>query len=301
MPGGEHKSEPPLPATPVRLPETTHVGAVRLQVSDLARSIQYYEGVLGLRVHRSEDGTARLGPQGEERTLVTLHTRSGITAARRGRFGLYHFAVLLPDRRALGRFASHVSRLALRVGTADHLVSEAIYLWDPDGLGIEVYADRPKDTWQHRNGELVMTTDPLDVGSLIASAGTTVWDGAPPGTTIGHVHLHVGQLETADAFYHRAIGLDKTVWSYPGALFMSAGGYHHHLGTNVWSPGPSPTADEAQLLEWELVVPASDDVSAVAERLHTAGYAAEEDPNGLLATDPWQTRIRIRADTNALS
>jgi catechol 2,3-dioxygenase len=130
---------------------------------------------------------------------------------------------------------------------ADHLVSEALYLSDPDGLGIEVYADRPRHTWRHHERQLAMASDPLDVPSLIAAAGGAVWDGAPPGTTMGHVHLHVGSLADAEAFYHRALGLDKTVWNYPGALFLAAGGYHHHLGTNTWSPGPGPSADRAQL------------------------------------------------------
>lgn len=276
-----------------RLPAETHVGAVRLQVSDLSQSIEYYQDVVGLRLYRSDSDTAWLGPHGVERALVILETRPGVDAAHRGRFGLYHFALLLPDRQSLGRFVSHLAALELRVGMADHLVSEALYLWDPDGLGIEVYADRPRGTWQHRGSELVMTTDPLDVQSLLASAGTEPWNGAPEGTTMGHVHLHVGELDGADAFYHRAIGFDRTVWSYPGALFMSAGGYHHHLGTNVWSPGPAPAPDEAQLLDWELVVPSSGDVSSIAERLRAAGYAAEETPDGLLTADPWQTRIRI--------
>ena len=113
---------------------------------------------------------------------------------------------------------------------------------------------------------------------------------------MGHVHLHVGSLDTAEAFYHRAIGFDKTVWTYPGALFMSAGGYHHHVGTNVWSPGPAPAPDHAQLLEWTLVVPSHDDVAAVGQSLRAGGYHTEHDANGLLTADPWQTRMRILAN-----
>jgi catechol 2,3-dioxygenase len=142
---------------------------------------------------------------------VTLFTRRGVTRAHRGAFGLFHFAILLPDRAALGRFASHLASLDQRVGMADHLVSEALYLWDPDGLGIEVYADRPRHTWRHQDRELAMTTDPLDIESVIAAGGGEKWIGAPRGTTTGHVHLHVGNLEQAEGFYHRALGLDKTV------------------------------------------------------------------------------------------
>jgi catechol 2,3-dioxygenase len=277
-----------------RLPDTTHVGAVHLQISDMPRSLAYYDQVLGLRTYTNTDDTAVLGPHGDEQPLVTLHTRSGVTRARRGAFGLYHFAILLPERAALGRFAAHVASLGVHVGTADHLVSEALYLWDPDGLGIEVYADRPRHTWQHRDRELAMTTDPLDVPSLITAGGKEKWVGAPPGTGMGHVHLHVGSLYDAEAFYHRALGFDKTVWSYPGALFLSAGGYHHHLGTNVWSPGPAPSADQAQLLVWELVVPSNEDVAAAARSVRSAGYMAENTDDGVTAVDPSGTRVRIR-------
>lgn len=279
-----------------RLPDAAHVGGVHLQVSDLKRSLAYYEQVIGLRSNTVTENEAVLTPQGGQRRLVTLHTRPGVTPSRRGAFGLYHFAILLPDRAALGRFAAHLTSLDMRVGMADHLVSEAIYLWDRDGLGIEVYADRPRETWQHRGAELAMATDPLDIAGVIAAGRGETWTGAPEGTTMGHVHLHVGSLEQAEAFYHRGLGFDKTVWSYPGALFMSAGGYHHHLATNTWSPGPSPSADQARLLEWELMVPSDADVAAVARSLRDAAYSAGEAGNEVTATDPWGTRVRVRPE-----
>ena len=278
-----------------RLPAAASVGGVRLQVSDLPRSIEYYERVIGLRLQSSSGGGAALGAVGAPDALVRLQTRAGVVRARRGAFGLYHFAILLPDRTALGRFAAHASALGLHVGMADHLVSEALYLWDPDGLGIEVYADRPREAWQRRGREVAMATDPLDLGSLLEAAGGEPWAGCPAGTAVGHVHLHVGDLDAAEAFYHRALGLDKTVWSYPGALFLSAGGYHHHVGTNVWSPGPAPSEDHAQLLEWELIVPSAGDVEAVARSLRGAGYPAPEDGASVAAADPWGTRLRVRA------
>jgi catechol 2,3-dioxygenase len=279
-----------------RLPDRTHVGIVDLQVSDMPRSLAYYEQVLGLRTYASSADEARLGPHGDETPIVTLATKSGVTRARRGAFGLYHFAILLPDRGELGRFAAHLARLGVRTGTADHLVSEALYLWDPDGLGIEVYADRPRETWQSRNGELVMATDPLNVENLIAAGGGQRWDGMPRGAQMGHVHLHVGSLERAESFYHRALGLDKTVWSYPGALFLSAGGYHHHLATNIWSPGSAASANEARLLEWELLVPTADDVAGVGRRLASAGCPIERGIDHVVTADPWGTRVRVRAD-----
>jgi catechol 2,3-dioxygenase len=280
-----------------RLPDATHVGTVHLQVSNLQESLLYYEQVTGLVPRDITNESATLSAQGEERPLLTLRTRRGVTRAHRGAFGLFHFAILLPDRAALGRFASHIASLDLKVGMADHLVSESLYLWDPDGLGIEVYADRPRDTWRHHGRELAMATDPLDIENVIASGRGEKWTGASGGTTIGHMHLNVGSLVEAEAFYHRALGLDKTVWDYPGALFMSAGGYHHHLGTNVWSPGPSASADQAQLLEWELVVPSQEDVAAVERSLNGAGYPVQRLGDTLVAADSWGTKVRVRNHT----
>jgi catechol 2,3-dioxygenase len=295
---GNSKSHAPRPygvAPPgFRLPDETEVGGVRLHVADLDRSLDYYQQVLGLVVQSREPDGAALGATGDERSLVRLHAKAGLKPApRRGRFGLYHFAILLPERAALGRFASHLSGLGARVGMADHLVSEALYLTDPDGLGIEVYADRPQSTWRHSGQELAMTTDPLDVPDLVAAGGGQPWNGAPSGTRMGHVHLHVGDLDTAETFYHRGLGFDKTVWSYPGALFLSAGGYHHHLGTNTWSPGPSAAEDEARLLEWELVVALEEDAAAAAKSLRDGGFTADIADRGVTVEDPWGTRLRI--------
>ncbi len=275
------------------LPDATHVGAVHLQVVDLARSVDYYERVLGLRARDLGTGTANLTPHDDNRVLLHLQSRPGVVQARRGAFGLYHFAILLPDDRALGRFAAHLAAQRVRVGSADHLVSRAFYLWDPDGLGIEVYADRPRETWQRRGGELVMATDPLDVAAVIADADGP-WTGMPPGTTMGHVHLHVGDLDGAAAFYHRGLGLDKVVWSYPGALFLSAGGYHHHLGTNTWSSGPAAQDHEARLLQWELVVPDTHTIDDVERRLSTQQQPAQRTEAGIIAADPWGTRVHVR-------
>jgi catechol 2,3-dioxygenase len=279
------------------LPDAAHVGGVHLQVSDLQQSLSYYEHVIGLRAHDVTAASASLSAHGSERALVTLHTAPGVRPARRGAFGLFHFAILLPERADLGRFAAHLASLHVRPSMADHLVSEALYLWDPDGLGIEVYADRPRESWQHHGRELAMTTDPLDIQSVMASGRGAPWAGAPAGTRVGHVHLHVGDLEQAAGFYHQALGLDKTVWSYPGALFMSAGGYHHHLAVNVWATGPSASPEEARLLEWELMVPSDADVAAVARSLRDVASSAEVTAHDVTAPDPWGTRVRIRSAT----
>ncbi|HZF09941.1 MAG TPA: VOC family protein [Thermoanaerobaculia bacterium] len=280
-----------------RLPDATRLGRVVLQVADLARSIAYYEQILGLRVLERSGNTATLGGHGDDRPFLELREHPGAAPVpRRGRLGLYHFAILLPDRAALGRFLAHLGGIGAYAGMADHLVSEALYLTDPDGLGIEVYADRPRDSWRTRGQELVMTTDPLNVEDLVAAGGGAPWTGAPAGTVLGHVHLYVDSLETAAAFYHQGLGLDETVWSYPGALFFSAGGYHHHLGTNTWAQGAvSAGKDEARLIEWEILVPGEADAAAALASLAAAGAAVETTSEGGIAHDPWGVGIHFRA------
>jgi catechol 2,3-dioxygenase len=278
-----------------RLPESTHLGRVRLQVADLERSLAFYEQVLGLRAMERTADSASLGPHGEDREIVHLRQLSSARPVpRRGLLGLYHFAILLPDRASLGRFIAHLGEIGAYAGMSDHSVSEAVYLTDPDGLGIEVYADRPRDAWKYDERQLFMTTDHLDVDDLIAAAGGERWTGMPAGTVLGHVHLYVGDIEKAESFYHKALGFDKVVWSYPGALFMSAGGYHHHLGTNTWARGAAPATDaDARLLEWEIVVPNRKDAEEAALHVKQAGYPVKEESGEWILTDPWGTSLRL--------
>lgn len=290
------------PPSGFRLPRGTRIGPVRLQIADLARSIAYYEETLGLRVLRRDGSSALLGTQGDGRPLVELAERACVRPApNRGRTGLFHFAILLPDRPSLGQFLRHVGEIDERVGAADHLVSESLYLQDPDNLGIEVYADRPRSAWRRIGRELMMATDPLDVAGLVRDAGPEPWTGMPAGTVMGHVHLHVGDLAVASAFYSEALGFDRTVWQYPGALFLAASGYHHHLGTNTWagSGAQPPGAEEAQLLEWTIELPDKASLDAASESLARAGHAAQWDgeagrPPALVTRDPWRTHIRLQ-------
>lgn len=295
---GSTERGPGIPAPGYRLPAATRPGRVRLQVAELDRSLAFYEEVLGLRVLERSGGRASLGERsGVEPPLIELHERPGAAPApRRGRPGLFHYAILVPHRTVLGGLVRHLAEAGVAAGASDHLVSEALYLQDPDGLGIEVYSDRPRSEWRHRDGQMVMATEPLDVNGLARAAGSQVWTGLPPGTTIGHLHLHVGDLKRARAFYHDALGLDQMVWSYPGALFLSAGGYHHHLGLNTWAASATPGGeDDARLLEWELLVPSPADLEAVKAAMRTAGYAVETSSGSALVHDPWGTALRIRA------
>ncbi len=279
------------------LPADAHPTAVRLQVSNLQRSLHWYQSIIGCRPLEVTSSSAMLGAHGTgARPLIELVERPGARAVRpHARLGLYHFAILLPSRAALGAFVRRLAALDVRVGSADHLVSEALYMSDPDGLGIEVYADRPRETWTWQGEQVVMTVDHLDFRDL-ARAAVEPWDGLPAGTTIGHVHLHVGGLDEALAFYQQGLGFEETA-RLPGAAFLAAGRYHHHLGTNIWAAGaPSPHDDDAQLLEWTLTVPDRAAAAAAAERLTQAGHAVRHDDDadrGWTVADPWGTRLRV--------
>ena len=281
-----------------RLPESTRLGSVRLQVADLDRSVLFYERFLGMRVIRRTDDSVGLGAYGEDREIVHLRQlESARPVPKRGLLGLYHFAILLPDRASLGRFVAHLAEIGARAGMSDHFVSEAVYLTDPDGLGIEVYADRPRDAWRYDERQLHMTTNPLDVDDLVRAAGAEKWTGMPPGTVLGHVHLYVDDIDKAAAFYHDALGFDKVVWSYPGALFLSAGGYHHHLGANTWAKGaPHATDADARLLEWEIIVPTPRYAEEAARHVKGAGYEVKAEAGEWVLTDPWGTSLRLVAE-----
>jgi catechol 2,3-dioxygenase len=278
------------------LPDALRLGPVRLRVSDLGRSLEYYTQILGLEARDTTELTAALHAHGADAPLVVLDAQSGTTPVRpQSRLGLYHFAILLPDRAALGRFLAHVASTGMHVGASNHLVSEALYLRDPDGLGIEVYADRPRSEWSYSRGQLEMASDPLDMAGVLDAARGEQWAGMPHGTVMGHVHLHVGDIDEASRFYHDALGFDRVVWTYPGALFLSAGGYHHHLGVNTWAGPGAPRSGEtdARLLEWRMIFPTADEARGAADRLVAAGHQVSASGADWIVTDPWGTPLRL--------
>lgn len=226
------------------LPDDAHIGQVTLAVASLDRSIAFYRDVLGFREAARHGATASLSAGG--RTLVDLVGESNAIAKPRRSAGLYHVAILVPSRAALGRSLRRlVDRHWPLTGASDHLVSEALYLDDPDGLGIEIYRDRARHEWPRRNGQLAMATDPLDVQGVHDEPGAEApWTGLDAGTVIGHVHLHVPHLDAAEALYCGRIGFEPMVRGYPGALFVAAGGYHHHLGLNTWTGIGAPPPPE---------------------------------------------------------
>jgi len=280
-----------------QLPARTRIGGVSLQVSDLTRSRDFYERTLGLHVISAEHGRLLLGADNGHVGLIELvENRAGRTSSAGSRLGLYHVAILLPSRSELGRFMTHLQGMGIRAGAADHLVSEALYLQDPDGLGIEVYADRAQALWRRNGRELMMASDPIDARGLLAAAGGVPWAGMPAGTIVGHVHLHVGDLELASKFYGDGVGFDRMVWSYPGALFLGAGGYHHHLGTNTWAGAQArpAAANDPRLVEWSLILPTAVDVQSVADNLQSLGHPITSDGADVIVRDPWSTQLRLR-------
>jgi catechol 2,3-dioxygenase len=282
-----------------RLPDQARIGAVRYQVADLERSLWFYRELVGLHLidRRTSDGSlrARLGAAGGPMLLELVEKKGVRPAPRTGRLGLYHSALLLPSRHALGSFVDHLEGAHFPFGSSDHLVSEALYLRDPDGLTLEVYADRPRSEWVVREGEYVAAIDPLDLDGLKTAAEGERWAGVPDGSAIGHVHFYVGDLDQAARFYHQGLGLDKVMWRLPGALFLSAGGYHHHVGTNTWmSSAPVATDADARLLDWELIVPDEASVTAAGQSLERAGFPVERDGAAIRARDDWGIEVRVR-------
>jgi catechol 2,3-dioxygenase len=266
----------------------TSMGAVRLMVADLDRLRDFYRDAIGLSELPHEDGAVRLGTDGEP--IIELIGGPDAPPRPHGTSGLFHLAILVPSRQDLARALQRVAEAGWRLsGASDHLVSEALYLSDPEGNGIEIYRDRPREEWPVRDGVIQMDTLPLDLDGVLGDLRREDANaGMPSGTRIGHVHLNVGDLAAAEAFYSGALGFDVTVRAYPGALFVSAGGYHHHLGLNTWAGegAPPPPRGSRGLLRFEIVLPSTEAASAEEDRLLEAGFEPIREDDGVRATDP---------------
>jgi catechol 2,3-dioxygenase len=277
----------------------TTVGPVSLTVADLPRMREFYETVLGLEAVELPDGDLELGPPGGP-GVVRMHAEPHAPVRDPHSPGLFHLAILLPTRAALADALLRVARARRPLnGASDHLVSEALYLSDPEGNGIELYRDRARTQWpRDASGALRMATLALDLDDLLGDAPSSVPDPrAPAGTGVGHVHLQVADIPRAEAFYCGGFGFEATVRGYPGALFVSAGGYHHHIGLNTWnSAGSPPAAPGARGLRWfEITVPDGDELARVYARLARAGARPAGDPPGELRLhDPFGIPLRVR-------
>lgn len=264
-----------------RLPATTQIGHAHLQVADLPRALHFYKELIGFKEINHDRETVLLSATGKFPAHMLLTARADAKSKPPRTTGLYHTAIRFANRRELARvFRRLIENGWPFQGFADHIVSEALYLADPDNNGVELYTDRPREQWRWRNGAVEMATDPLDVDDLLREIkkDTSPWEGVHPGTDIGHVHLHVSDLQNAEAFYHGVLGFDVMQRSYPGALFVSAGGYHHHIGLNIWAGkgAPPPPPNAVGLLSFSISIPDLDALQILKERLRAADFSIED-------------------------
>ncbi len=275
------------------MPAATQVGPVTLRVAEAERSIAWYRDMIGLElIERSKDRLV-LGAGGK--AFLFLDVKPGIAPRIEETTGLYHLAILVPDRPTLAGVLARIAARGVRLGASDHLVSEALYIWDPDGNGNEVYRDRPREEWKWENGTVRMATDPLNLQGLLADlAPGAEKKSVPAATRMGHVHLQVGDIDKALHHYADLFGLVRTA-GRQGALFMSAGSYHHHLGCNIWHSHNAPRAplSAAGLVEFTVELPDAAAAEAAAKRFHDGGVATETVPGGFLVRDPWSIAMRV--------
>lgn len=273
-------------------PDTT-LGPVSLTISDLGRSLAFYRDRLGFQLHRQDGNTAHLGGGGSDLVLLTENKN-----ARRYQktSGLYHFAIRVPSRLELAQVIRRVLETRTPVqGFADHLVSEALYLPDPDGIGIEVYHDLPREQWQFVNGQLRMATDPIDMDGVMGelTGHPEPWRGLHPGADMGHMHLHVANIRQAETFYHDVLGFDMMLQYGPTASFLSAGGYHHHVGFNTWAGvGAPPPPSNAVGLRWFAIhLPNENELARVVNRVRVADLPIKKHNTGMILHDPSQNGV----------
>ena len=257
---------------------TPIIETVALRVRDLHRSSAFYEGILGLQALSSGDAIREFGADPGAPPLLRLVEAPDARPKPARALGLYHVALLVPDRPSLAAVLRRLADAGVRLqGASDHHVSEALYLADPDGHGIEIYRDRPVKEWAYsQSGELYMTTDSLDLQELLSASDRGA--GMPRGTMIGHIHLHVADLKKAETFYVEDLGFDVMVRSYPGALFVSAAGYHHHIGLNTWAgPNAEPPEDQTiGMMEFAIRAPRAPDGNVARH-----GENVISDPDGI--------------------
>mgnify|MGYP001308192487 CR=1 FL=1 len=273
---------------------STYVGQVHLKVRDLDLALRFYKDVIGFRVLEQTAGTASLTADGKTALLI-LEQPEDVMPKQRRTTGLYHFALLLPTRTDLARIVVHFARIGLRFGSSDHLVSEALYLSDPDGNGIEIYRDRDPSEWTWRRDEVEMAVDPLDFRDLLTAADDRPWEALPAGTLMGHIHLHVSHLGPAERFYTEGLGFEVVNRYGAQALFLSTGGYHHHIGLNTWNGvgAPRPAENSVGLRSYTLVYPDAGARERAVANLRSMGEDVAEAGGLYAATDPSGNRVLL--------
>ncbi len=277
------------------IPDAFRLGPATLRVSDAEQALDFYVNKIGLSLHARDDKRAVLGAALEDLLILEFHP--GLTPRDPRESGLYHVAIRLGGRVALGAVIARLAAHRVKLGAADHLVSEAIYLWDPDNNGIEIYRDRPREEWHWADGQVQMSNRPLDYQGLLAQRDVARLAQQPlgDGTIIGHIHLQVDDLARAREFYVDVVGF-APVSTFPGAQFVSAGGYHHHLAMNIWDSrnGPLPSPDKAGLSQMTFLLPDRASAEALRARLQAAGTDTVEAGDGFDFSDPWRTKVAVR-------
>lgn len=272
----------------------TFVGEVNIKVKDLDRSLSFYQDVIGFKLLEQTEKRATLTADGVH-PLLTLEQPGLVLAKQPGTTGLYHFALLLPSRRDLGRILNHFIRLNVELGSSDHLVSEALYLSDPDGNGIEIYRDRPSSGWRWNGGQVEMAVDPIDAHGILHEAEGEEFHGLPSDTVMGHIHLHVSDIKSTEVFYGKGLGFDVVSRFGNQAIFMSTGGYHHHIGLNTWNGVGAPMPDEnsAGLNSYTLHFPTEEKRSKIIRQLESIGATVQKQNGKFLTQDPTGNRINL--------
>ncbi|WP_413376098.1 VOC family protein [Paenibacillus taichungensis] len=280
-----------------QIPATTHLGEVSLRISNLDRSIQFYTEVVGLKLLERSEKVATMTADGKQSLLRLEQLTDAVTMPVRSTSGLYHFAILLPDRKSLGLALRNLAESGIEIGQGDHLVSEAFYISDPDQNGIEIYADRARDTWKRdADNNYIMSSDPVDVDSLFALAANEPWQGLPARTVIGHVHFHVRSLEESRRFYTGVLGFDIVGnFANMSALFVSAGGYHHHIGLNIWAGTGAPVnpANATGIDYFTIIYDGKEQLEQAVEQLRQSNASIEQQGKDWLTVDPQNIRIRL--------
>ncbi|WP_394140739.1 VOC family protein [Cytobacillus oceanisediminis] len=273
----------------------TFVSKIEILVMDIERCRSFYRDILGLKLLMGTESKAVFSADGEA-PLLTIEKAGEVVEKKAGSAGLYHMALLLPERADLARFLRHMLKRNYPLqGASDHYVSEAIYLADPEGNGIEVYIDRPTDIWQRDEGEVHMTTEPLDANDLLSDGNDKDWEGMPAGTVMGHIHLQVLELKETERFYCKGLGFNLVNRYGSQAIFVSSGGYHHHIGLNTWqSRGGEPAEKKSPGLKYfTLVLPNEAKRDNTLQRLKGMGTSIEETTGGIFVQDPSGNRIKL--------
>lgn len=275
---------------------TTFVANVTINVTDIKRSTEFYQQIIGFQVLSQTASEVQLTADGKT-ALLTLIQPEHAARKQPRTTGLYHFAILLPSRQALASIVPHLVNQGVRLGSSDHLVSEALYFADPDGNGIEMYRDRLPEEWTWDNGAVEMTVDPLNFEDLLTKENVLPWTGLPEDTVMGHIHLHVDDLQAAENFYTQALDFEVVTRYGHQAIFIADNKYHHHIGLNVWNGigAPRPAAHTAGLVHYTLIVQDADKQKRFAEQLGALGARVEWNNDVLITEDPAGNEIHIRS------